>query len=165
MFGLTYLGIAHTLVSLVALLAGALALARHGEIAWRLPPGRTYLVATVLAALSALGIFRHGGFGPPHGLALLTLLAVAMGSAAELRGAFGRWSHAVQTLSFSASLLFHMIPGVTESLTRLPPAQPVLPNADAPAFGPIYGVLLLCFLAGVAWQLRRQRRPVQPAAS
>ena len=52
------------------------------------------------------------------------------------------------------TLLFHMIPGFTETLTRLPAGQPVFPNADAPGLRPIYGVLLLVFVVGLVLQLR-----------
>ena len=158
MFGLTPLGIAHTAISLVAIVSGIWALARHGQISPREPLGRTYLVCTLLAAATALGIFRHGSFGPPHGLAILTLLALAVGSVAAFTGVFGGWSRYVQAMAYSATFLFHMIPGFTESLTRLPPSQPLLPGPDAPAFGPIYGVLLLVFVVGLVLQLRWLRR-------
>ena len=170
MLGLTTLGVIHTAISLVAVVSGFWALARYPEITVRNRLGQTYLVTTLLTAVTGLGIFQHGGFGPPHALAILTLLALAVGTAAAVTGVFGRWSRYVQAVSYSATILFHMIPGFTESLTRLPPGQPLLPNAEAPAFGPIYGVLLLLFLVGLAFQLRWLRaaeatkRPAQATA-
>jgi uncharacterized membrane protein len=158
MFGLTTLGIVHTLVSLAAIVFGVRALARHHEISPREPLGRGYLLLTLIAAATALGIFRHGSFGPPHGLAILTLLALAVGTLAALTGLFGSWSRYVQAIAYTATFLFHMIPGFTESLTRLPPGQPLLPGPDAPAFVPIYGVLLLVFIVGLTLQLRWVRR-------
>jgi hypothetical protein len=77
---------------------------------------------------------------------------------AAFSGVFGGWSRYVQAIAYSATFLFHMIPGFTESLTRLPPGQPLLPGPDAPAFGPIYGVLLLVFVVGLGLQLRWLRR-------
>lgn len=154
MFGLTTLGLVHTLISLIAIVAGVWALARHREISPREPLGRAYLVCTLLAAATALGIFRHGSFGPPHGLAILTLLALAVGTVAALTGFFGRWSRYVQAIAYTATFLFHMIPGFTESLTRLPPGQPLLAGPEAPEFKPIYGTLLLVFIVGLTLQLR-----------
>ena len=154
MLGLTTLGVVHTAISLVAVVSGFWALARYKEISTRNQLGRTYLIATLLTALTGLGIFQHGGFGPPHVLSILTLLALAVGTVAAVTGLFGRWSRYVHAISYSTTVFFHMIPGVTESLTRLPPGQPVLPSAEAPAFGPIYGVLLLLFLLGLVLQLR-----------
>lgn len=163
MFGLTSLGIVHTLISLVAVATGFWALARHKEIALARSPGKTYVVTTLLTAVTGLGIFQHGGFGPPHGLAILTILALAAGAAIELKGLLGTWSRPAQAVAYTSTLLFHMIPAFTETLTRLPPGAPVLPNAEAPQFQPIYGTLLLIFVVGLALQLRWLRR--QPAAA
>jgi len=164
LFGLTPLGVVHTLLSLVALGAGAWALIRHRRISARQPAGRLYLGTTLLAAATSLGIFQHGGFGPPHALAMLTLLALGTGALAALTPLFGGWSRVVETVSFSSTVLFHLIPGVTESLTRLPPGEPVLPNADAPQFAPIYGVLLALFVVGLLLQLRGLRTGGTPPA-
>ena len=51
-----------------------------------------------------------------------------------------------------------MIPGVTETLTRLPAGAPVFPNADAPGLQPIVGVCFILFLIGATLQVRALRR-------
>ena len=160
MFGLTTLGIIHTAISLVAVVCGFWALARYKEITAQTSLGRTYLITTLLTALTGLGIFQHGGFGPPHALAILTLLALAVGFTASVTGVLGRRSRYLQAICYSLTVLFHMIPGFTETLTRLPAGQPVFPNADAPGLRPIYGVLLLVFLVGLVLQLRWLRAEV-----
>jgi uncharacterized membrane protein len=157
MLGLTTLGVIHTAISLVAVFCGFWALARDKEISAHNPLGRTYLVTTLLTAVTGLGIFQHGGFGPPHALSILTILALAIGTAAAVTGAFGRWSRHVQVVSYSITMLFHMIPGFTETLTRLPLDQPLFPNAEAPGLRPIYGTLFLLFGIGLYFQLRRLR--------
>lgn len=154
MLGLTTLGLIHTVISLIAVIAGVWGLARDKEISLFHPLGQIYLLGTLLTAASGLGIFQHGGFGPPHVLAVLTLMALALGTFAALMRRFGALPRYVQALCYSATLLFHTIPGFTETLTRLPPGKPVLPSAEAPEFGLIYGMLLLVFVAGVAVQLR-----------
>lgn len=154
MFGLTTLGLIHTAISLVAVVCGFWVLARDREITVQTPLGRTYLITTLLTALTGLGIFQHGGFGPPHVLAILTLLALAVGYAAAVTGVLGRRSRYLQAVCFSATLLFHMIPGFTETLTRLPATQASFPNAEAPALRPILGAVLLVFVIGLVLQLR-----------
>ena len=154
MLGLTTLGVIHTAISLVAVVCGFWALARDKEISTRTSLGRTYLVTTLLTALTGFGIFQHGGFGPPHALAVLTLLALGVGYAASVSGVLQRWSRYLQAICYSTTVFFHMIPGFTESLTRLPPGQPVFANADAPGLAPIYGVLFLLLVVGLALQLR-----------
>lgn len=169
MFGLTTLGAIHTAISLVALVSGIWTLARDKEISTRTSLGRTYLVTTLLTALTGLGIFRHGGFGPPHVLSLLTLVALAVGYAASATGVLGRRSRYLQAICYSATLLFHMIPGFTETLTRLPAGQPVFADAEAPGLRTIYAVLLVVFVVGLVLQLRWLRseidRPLAPAST
>jgi hypothetical protein len=116
--------------------------------------GRAYLVTTLITAATGLGIFQHGGFGPPHALSILTLLALAVGTLAACTALFGAISRYVQAVAYSATILFHLIPGVTETLTRLPPGQPLVSSPEAPVFGIIYGILFALFLVGLILQLR-----------
>jgi uncharacterized membrane protein len=154
MLGLTPLGFVHTLVGLAALVAGFMALARYKEITLRNTLGRVYLASTFVAAASALGIFQHGGFNPAHGLAILTLLALALGYAASITGVLGRRSRYLAAICYSATFLFHLIPGVTELLTRFPPGAPVFASAEAPGLKPIYLALMALFAVGLFFQIR-----------
>jgi hypothetical protein len=161
-FGLTALGILHTVLALVALGAAVVALGRRHEILWSDGAGRLYLAATILTALTALGIQRHGGPGPGHVLAVLTLVAIALGSlAAVFRGA----ARSVRAVCFSATLLFHLVPGITETLTRLPPGAPVVASPDSPVLRTIYALLLAATVIGIFLQLRRIRRSMATAAA
>ena len=157
MFGLTSLGVVHTAISLVAVAAGLIALVR----AWRIVPattlGRVYFWTTVITCITGFGIFQHGGFGKPHVLGIVTLLVLGVAVLAG-RGLFGRASLAVETVSYSATFFFHMIPGVTETTTRLPPGAPLLPNADAPELKVVSGVLFVLFVIGAALQVMRLRQ-------
>lgn len=69
--GLTPLGIVHTVISLVAVGAGLIALIRDKEIRLATRTGQVYVITTVLTCLTGFGIFRHGGFGPPHMLGIV----------------------------------------------------------------------------------------------
>lgn len=169
MYGLTSLGVVHTLISLIAVAAGVWALARHKEIALARPPGKTYVVTTLLTALTGLGIYQHGGFGPPQVLSILTIPALAAGAAIELKGLLGAWSRQAQAIAYTTTMLFHMIPAFTETLTRVPLGAPLLPNAEAPEFKPIYGTLMLIYVVGLVLQLRWLRgqstKPLTGAAA
>src|SRR5262245_869509 len=162
MGGLSALGLFHTLVSLVALVCGFVALARDREISPKNRLGQTYLVATLITAATALGIFRHGGFGPPHVLALMTLGALAVGAVASFSGFFGGASRYVETACYSATFLFHLIPGFTETLTRFPAGAPIAASPEAPILLKINAVLLVLFAVGLVWQILRLRRSQQP---
>lgn len=154
MFGLSAIGVVHTLLGIIALAVGTRVLYTDKEISPAKPLGRIYLITTLLASVTALMIFRRGPFGPGHALAVLTLLALVVGMAAASTRLFGKFSPYLQALSFSATLLFNAIPGITEALTRLPLGSPVFAGPEAPEFKAIYGVLLLLFVMGTALQLR-----------
>ena len=119
--------------------------------------GRLFVWTTALTCLTGFGIFQHGGFGKAHMLGIITLVALAVGMAAERGLLFGRFARHVEVAAFSASFLFHWIPAFTESLTRLPLGAPLLDSPDAPALKAVTGVLLLLYIVGVALQIRRLR--------
>jgi len=154
MFGLTALGIVHTAVSLVAVVAGAWAIVRDREIVPANRLGKLYLVTTAITAATALGIYQHGGFGTPHKLAILTLAAIAIGTLAATTALFGGASRYVQAIGYTSTFLFHMIPASVEILTRLPPDAPMVTAANASVLNSLFSVFFVLFLIGLGFQLR-----------
>lgn len=155
------LGWFHTAMGIIALVSGGFTLARFKEISLQTRSGQIYLATTFITALTALAIFQHGEFGPGHGLAVMTLLALAVGTVAATQKPFGKFSRHVQAVCYSATLLFHCVPAVTDGLLRLPVGDPVLTSIDDPVLKMCYLGLLAVFLVGVSLQLRWiQRRPV-----
>jgi uncharacterized membrane protein len=164
MFGLTPLGVIHTAISLVAVAAGLIALIRDQEISPRNGLGKIYIITTILTCLTGFGIFQHGGFGKPHVLGIITLVVLGVAYVAGYTRLYGRLSPYIETVSYSATFLFQLIPGVTETTTRLPLGAPLLPSAEAPALQATSAVLFVVFLIGATLQVRRLRaRLGQPA--
>ncbi len=157
MFGLTPLGTLHTAISLIAVVAGFVALARHLEISTRSTSGSVFFWGTVITCLTGFGIFQHGGFGKPHVLGMALL--------AERNGTFARLSRYVATLGYSLALFLHFIPATVETLTRLPASAPYLANPDDPKAQPIIGFFFLVFLIGATLQLLRLRKTPAPLAA
>lgn len=158
MFGLTLLGAVHTAFALVALVAGYAMLLRHGRIDGASTWGRIYVWCTVVTCLTALGIFRHGGFNIAHTLAIVTLVTLAIAAAAASTRFLGGFSPYAETLGYSATLFFHMIPGLNETFTRVPVGAPLFTGPDDPALQKAIGVVLLLFLivmAVQAWRIRK----------
>ena len=98
MFGLTSLGIIHTIISLFAVTAGAGALIRDGKISWNNGIGKFYIVATIIVCITGFGIFQHGGFGKPHVLGIITLAVIAVAFATGEK-----------TKLFGKALAFHIV--------------------------------------------------------
>lgn len=161
MSSLTSLGFIHTAISLVAVVSGFLALTHGRGITWSDRTGRVYIITTLLTCLTAFGIFQHGGFGKPHALAVVTLLVLGFAFFADRRSEFSAWAFYAAPVTYSTTLFLHMIPGVTETFTRLPLQAPVFSSPEDPALQQVIGVLFGIYIAGVAlqvWRLRRASR-------
>lgn len=151
---ISLLGWVHTIVAIIALIAGFYSLGKFKIITTDNKPGQIYLVCTFVAAVTALMIYRHGGFGPAHGLAVLTLLALGAGLLVTKFSAMAKIAQYFQAFCFSATLLFHMIPAITDGLLRLPVDDPVLTNPHDPLLKKFYLAFLIIFVVGYIFQFR-----------
>ena len=163
MFGLTTLGIIHTLISLVAVAAGVISFISYTEITPRTPAGKWYVITTVLTCLTGFGIFQHGGFNKAHALGIITLVVLGIAYVAG-RGVFGSASRYIETILYSLSFFFHMVPAFTETSTRLPLGAPLLASPDDPRLQAAIGGAFVVFLVGVFLQVRRLRAGASPAS-
>lgn len=163
MLGLTSLGVVHTAIALVAVVAAIVELVRRKEVSWHTSAGRTYVVATALTCLTGFGIFQHGGFGNPHVLGIITLVVLAVAWVADTRPALGRLSRYVAVLGYSTTMFFHVIPGLTETGTRLPPGSPLFTGPEDSRLLSAVGVAFVLFLIGAIAQALRIRSGPKPA--
>jgi uncharacterized membrane protein len=157
MSGLTNLGIIHTAISLVALAAGAVSLARYKEISAESFIGKLYIWTTVITCLTGFPIVQHGGFGAPHALGVLTLVVLVIAATARKTNVFGGISRYVETIGYSATFFFHWIPTIVETSTRLPLGSPLVTDREGPEIQVAIGIVFLLFLIGVALQVRHMR--------
>ncbi len=141
-FQLTPLGLFHTLVSLVAVALAILAIAKDKGVSPGTTVGRAYIVTLLVTTVTGLPIFRHGTIGPPHIVGVLTLLALAIVWIAERTRVFGGRTAHVTTIGYSATVLFLMIPAVTETLTRVPPGAPLVEGPEAPVILTLNSILI-----------------------
>lgn len=158
MLDLSPLGDIHTAAGIAALAAGFWILGRDKEISPRTRLGQLYVASAFLSAATALGIYRHGGFGPAHLLAVLTIAALLVGTVCAFTTLFGTASRYLQAGCLSATILFGLLPGLTETLMRFPPSAPLVPLAEVAKLKPLYAALFLLYLFGLGFQLRWIRR-------
>jgi uncharacterized membrane protein len=158
MFGLTSLGIIHTIISLVAVAAGAIALIRDGKIMWENMLGKIYVITTVLVCLTSFGIFQHGGFGKPHTLGVITLVVLAVVFLSrEKNDIFEKLTPYVITVGLSMTFFFHLVPAITETATRLPLDAPLASSPDDPNIQMAVGICFVLFVVGAVLQVRKLR--------
>ena len=148
------LGWFHTFMGMLALVSGVITLTKYREIKPDTRSGKIYLVATLITAGTALAIFQRGGLNVAHALAALTLAALAVGTVASFTKLFGGLSRYVRALAYTATLLFHCIPAITDALLRLPVGDPFLTSIEDPIMQGSHLALLVLFLIGVSFQLR-----------
>ena len=164
MLGITPFGLFHTLISLLAVAAGVVALVRYKEIGTRTGAGMAYVVLTIATCVTGFFIFHHGGFGKPHALGIITLVVLAIAYAAETRSFMGRASRYVAVLGYSLTFFFHMIPAFTETATRIPSGHPLVSSPDAQGLQAAIGAAFVAFLIGAGlqvWRLRAEQRALQ----
>ena len=150
---MTVLGWFHTILGIVAVLSGFYTLYKYKIITTEESSGKLYVLVTLLVAGSALGIYNQGGFGIAHVLAVLTLIALAGGYIMEKFKWFGSFSKYFQALGYTSTLLFHMIPAITDFLRRLPLGDPFIDSFEDPLLLNFHTAFLVIYLVGLVTQM------------
>lgn len=157
---MTLLGWFHTVLGVLAVLSGFYTLFKYKVISLKEDSGKLYVLVTLVVAGSALGIYNQGGFGIAHILAVLTLIALAGGVLMEKTNLFGSFSKYFQALGYTSTLLFHMIPAITDFLRRLPVGDPFIDSFEDPLLLNFYSAFLLIYvvilIAQMVWLKRSQ---------
>lgn len=157
---LSALGVIHTAVSLLPIVAGVYGFVRHRAIDPATRAGKLYLLGLVLSVATSFTVSSTGGLNPGHAFGVIVLL-VAFGGVLAARLRFlGRAARYLSTFALSFSFLLSLVPGVNETLTRIPVAHPI---AAAPMAPVVLQTLLGCFVVFVlgfiaqCWRMRGRR--------
>jgi hypothetical protein len=157
MFGLTQLGVVHTLISIVAVGAGIVAFARYGSISLRTGTGRFYVWMTVLTCVTGFPIFKTGAFGPAHATGVIVLVLLAFAALLEKRAILGAASRTFETVTYTATFFLHMVPAINETTTRVPPSAPLASGPNDPLILALVSIAFVGFVIGAAVQVVRLR--------
>ena len=158
-YGLTSLGVLHTIISIVALFVGIYLMVRDHKITSEGLLGKTYVVTTILVCLTGFGIFQHGGFGKAHALGVITLLTFGLIYLAH-RKQLGKSSAVIELVAFTFTLFFHFVPTITEGLTRLPYGSPFALTPDDQSIKGLIGGFLVVFIVIAILQVRAFRKRI-----
>lgn len=154
------LGAAHTLISLVPAFSGLYCFVRYRGIDSATLAGKVYLGGLLVAVLTSFGLSSTGGFNAGHALGILALLSVAGALlVARLPGLPRARAHLAQ-LGFSFSFFLMWIPGIAETLTRLPLSHPFAEGPQSPVLRGALVAWLALFVLGAAaqqWAIRARR--------
>jgi len=159
---LSSLGIVHTIISILAIIAAIIALFRTGRIDPRTGSGKGYIVLTILTCLTSFGVMKTGHFTPAHGLSVIVLLLLL--PAIYARRLFGAnkstRGERIETILMTTTLFLSFIPAITETLTRLPISHPIAESPDASIVKMSYLGLTVLFIIGLILQLRKPKASI-----
>lgn len=107
------------------------------------------------------GLGGTGGFNPGHALGILALLSVAGALfLSRLSPQSGARAHLSQ-LGFAFSFFLMWVPGIAETLTRLPVSHPLADGPQSPLVRGALATWFAIFVLGAItqqWWIRSQRR-------
>lgn len=142
-FGFTLFTWFHTILSLVAIVAGFLVL--RELFASRTPPTLTALYIATAVLTSATGFGFTAPFGPSHVVGIIALLilvaVIAAYYAFDLAGAW-RWIYAVGQALTLYLLVFVLI---AQFFKKIPALAALAPTQSEPPFAIAQGVVLVVF--------------------
>lgn len=156
---LSFVGIVHTVISLVPVVAGLYSFARYSKIDTTTRSGKTYLLGLVLAVITSFGVSSTGGLNAGHVFGIVVLLAAFGGVLVPRLTFFGKLRPYLSVFGLSFSFFLSLVPAINETLTRLPADQPLAagPGAGAGAVKITLLVVFCLFVVGFAVQCRLVR--------
>ena len=116
---ISLIGWIHTILGTLAIFVAVFIIIAQGSITKNNFLGKFYIIATFITASTALMLYKNGGFNLAHLLAIFTLIAILLGLASERFSFFGL-SRYIQAISYTGSVLFHLIPGIAEVNSAIP---------------------------------------------
>lgn len=156
--GLSYLGIFHTVIGVIAIIAAAAGLVKNGKIDLRQPTGKIYFYFTAVTSLTALGLSSVKGVNPGHILALLILVLISVAYYLHARKQGNNSARYIENFLLSFSFFLSMIPTVNETFNRVPVGHPLAHGPQDPLIGKTLLVILALFIVGSVAQFRMQKK-------
>ena len=142
------LGAVHTLVSLLTVAAGLYSFARYRGIDGKTRSARIYVAGMVASVFTSFGLSSTGGFNVGHALGIVALLATLGGLLVpriRLRVPARLY---LSRFAFTFSFFLLLVPGINETLTRLPVGHPLANGPESPIVRGSLAVWLGVFVLG-----------------
>lgn len=156
------LGVVHTIFSVAAAVAGFYNLYRYRQFTIANRSGKSYLALLVISVVTSFGLSSTGGFNVGHALGIFALLAVTGAMLAPKIGFLGLASKYASVVMFNLTFFLLFVPGINETLTRLPVAHPLAAGPESPVVRGALAVWLAIFVIGtlvqVLWMHFKRRR-------
>ena len=156
--GLSNLGIFHTVIGIIAIVAGIISLIKKSKIDLSIGTGKIYFYATLISSLTALGLSSVKGVNPGHILALLIVILIKISYYLYVKNSGNDRSRFIENFFLSFSFFLSLIPTVNETFTRIPVGHPLANGPQDPLIGKTLLLLFILFILGSVLQFIKQRR-------
>ncbi|QNL48738.1 hypothetical protein H8S90_18420 [Olivibacter sp. SDN3] len=156
--GLSNLGIFHTVIGIVAIVAAVIAFIRSGRIDLSQLIGKIYFYGTLVTSLTALGLSKHGGFNPGHAFSLIIIILILIAYFLYSKRKGHIKARYFENFLLSFSFFLSLVPTVNETFTRIPIGHPLAKDISDPVIGKTLLALLVLFIVGSISQFRKQKK-------
>lgn len=161
--GLSSLGIFHTIIGIIAIIAALVSFVKHGKINLAALSGKIYFYGTIITSITALGLSKHGGFNPGHVFSIFILILVLEAYFLYYKKKGNIRTRFFENFCLSFSFFLSLVPTVNETFTRVPIGHPLAKDISDPVIGKTLLLLLVLFIAGSIYQFRKQKKINQSA--
>lgn len=156
--GLSTLGIFHTIIGIIAIVAAIISYVRYGKINLNHITGKIYFYCTLITSLTALGLSKLGGFNPGHIFALFIVVLVVCAYFLHTKKQGNNRSRYFENFFLSFSFFLSWVPTINETFTRVPVGHPLAKTPTDPVIAKTLLVFLILFVAGSVYQFIQQRK-------
>lgn len=156
--GLSNLGIFHTVIGVVAIIAALIAFLKYGKIDLKRITGKIYFYGTLITSLTALCISKHGGFNPGHVFSILIVILILEAYFLSWRKKGNIRARHFENFFMSFSFFLSLVPTVNETFTRIPVGQPLAKDIKDPIISITLLILFVLFIAGIIYQITKQTK-------
>lgn len=159
--GLSNLGIFHTVVGIIAILAALVSFVRYGIINLTGRSGKIYFYGTLVTSLTALGISKHGGFNAGHIFSLFIAVLIVIAFFLHYKKTGNTKARYFENFLLSLSFFLSLVPTVNETLTRVPIGHPLAKSPTDPVIAKTLLVFFILFIAGSVYQFIKQKKIIK----
>lgn len=156
--GLSILGIFHTVIGIIAIVAAVIGFIKNGKIDLSQLTGKIYFYLTLVTSLTALGLSKHGGFNAGHIFALFIVVLILTAYFLYFKKKGNNRARFFENILLSFSFFLSLVPTVNETFTRVPVGHPLAKAPTDPIIGQTLLVLFVLFIVGSVFQFRMQRK-------
>ena len=155
---LSNLGIFHTAIGVIAIIAAVAAFIKNGKIDLSQLSGKIYFYFTLITSFTALGLSRHGGFNPGHVFSVFIVILILVAYYLYSKKKETNRARFFENFLLSFSFFLSLIPTINETFTRVPVGHPLANGPKDAIIGQTLLVLFVLFVVGSFVQFSKQRK-------